>query len=98
MKCALSNKVSEGTLLALDALELPEAKTREMAKVLCNIKADKKVVLVLSDKNETIERAARNIPGVKLLFVNTLNVLDLMNADQLVADKAALTKIEEVYA
>ena len=98
LKCALSNKVSEGTLLALDALELPEAKTREMAKVLENIKAAKKVVLVLSDKNETIERAARNIPGVKLLFVNTLNVLDLMNADQLVADKAALTKIEEVYA
>ncbi|MGI6115490.1 50S ribosomal protein L4 [Luoshenia tenuis] len=98
MKCALSNKVSEGTLLALDALELPEAKTREMAKVLENIKAAKKVVLVLSDKNETIERAARNIPGVKLLFVNTLNVLDLMNADQLVADKATLTKIEEVYA
>lgn len=98
MKCALSNKVSEGSLLALDALELPEAKTREMAKVLENIKAAKKVVLVLSDKNETIERAARNIPGVKLLFVNTLNVLDLMNADQLVADKATLTKIEEVYA
>lgn len=98
MKCALSNKVSEGTLLALDALELSQAKTREMAKVLENIKAAKKVVLVLSDKNETIERAARNIPGVKLLFVNTLNVLDLMNADQLVADKATLTKIEEVYA
>ena len=98
MKCALSNKVSEGSLLALDALELPQAKTREMAKVLENIKAAKKVVLVLSDKNETIERAARNIPGVKLLFVNTLNVLDLMNADQLVADKATLTKIEEVYA
>ena len=56
------------------------------------------MVLVLSDKNETIERSARNIPGVKLLFVNTLNVLDLMNADQLVADKATLTKIEEVYA
>lgn len=98
MKCALSNKVSEGSLLALDALELPQTKTREMAKVLENIKAAKKVVLVLSDKNETIERAARNIPGVKLLFVNTLNVLDLMNADQLVADKATLTKIEEVYA
>ena len=98
MKCALSSKVVENKLFALDALELPEAKTREMVKVLENLKADKKVLLVLKEKNEAIERAARNIPNVKMLFVNTLNVLDLLNYDQLVAEKATLEMIEEVYA
>ena len=97
MKSALSSKVNEEAILVLDSLELKEAKTKEMAKVLDNFNINKKALLVLEGKNETVERAARNIPGVKLAYVNTLNVLDNLNYDNFVITQDAVKKVEEVY-
>lgn len=97
MKSALSSKVNEEAVLVLDSLELKEAKTKEMAKVLDNFNINRKALIVLEGKNETVERAARNIPGVKLAYVNTLNVLDILNYDNFVITQDAVKKVEEVY-
>ena len=98
MKSALSSKVQENSIIVMESLALPEAKTREMAKVLKNLNVNKKALLVLPGKDETVERAARNIPGVKLAFVNTLNVLDILNYDQFIITQDAARLVEEVYA
>ena len=98
IKSALSSKVASGDLIVLDSLELTEPKTKEMAQVLKNLNADRKTALVLSGKNEWIERAARNIPNVKLLHVNTLNEYDILNCDKFIVLEEAVRQIEEVYA
>ena len=98
MKCALSAKVAGNEMIVLDALSVETPKTREMAKILANIGATGKTLLVLPGKDETIARVSNNISGLKLAFVNTINVLDIMNCDKFVVVKEAVSKIEEVYA
>ena len=98
MKCALSAKVAGNEMIVLDALSVETPKTREMAKILNNIGATGKTLLVLPGKDETIARVSNNISGLKLAFVNTINVLDIMNCDKFVVVKEAVSKIEEVYA
>ena len=98
MKCALSAKVAGEEMVVLDQLTFETPKTREMAKVLSAIGAEKKTLLVLSGKDETIARVSNNIPGLKLAFVNTINVLDILGCDKLVVVKDAVAQIEEVYA
>ena len=98
MKCALSAKVAGNEMIVLDALSVETPKTREMAKILNNIGATGKTLLVLPGKDETIARVSNNISGLKLAFVNTINVLDIMNCDKFVVVKDAVSKIEEVYA
>ena len=73
-------------------------KTKKMVAVLKALEADKKVLLVLPEKDETVIRSARNIPGVKTAMVNTLNVYDILNADKFIVVKDAVAQIEEVYA
>ena len=97
MKCALSAKVAGEEMVVLDALTFETPKTREMAKVLSAIGAEKKTLLVLPGKDETIARVSNNIPGLKLAFVNTINVLDILGCDKLVVVKDAVAQIE-VYA
>ena len=98
MKSALSSKVVNDNIIVLESLELSQPKTKEMANILKNLNVDRKALLVLPGKDETVERAARNIPGVKLAFVNTLNVLDILNYDKFIITKEAVQKVEEVYA
>ena len=98
MKSALSSKVQENNIIVMESLSLPEAKTREMAKVLNNLKVNDKALLVIPGKDETVERAARNLPNVKLAFVNTLNVLDILNYDRFIITQDAARLVEEVYA
>jgi large subunit ribosomal protein L4 len=98
LKSALSSKVQEDNIIVMDSLELPEAKTREMVKVLKNLKADDKALLVIPGKDETVERAARNLPNVKLAFVNTLNVLDILKYNHFIITQDAARLVEEVYA
>lgn len=97
MKCALSSKVENNEIIVLDSLEISQPKTKEMVKVLKNLQVDRKALVVLDGKNEAVERAARNIPGVKLALVNTLNVLDILNYDKFIITKEAVQKVEEVY-
>lgn len=98
MKSALSSKVAAEELIVLDSLEMNEIKTKEVVSVLKALETGKKVLIVLSEKNETVYRSARNIKGVKTTLVSTLNVYDILNCDSLVVLKDAVSKIEEVYA
>jgi len=97
LKSVLSDKVSVGKLLVLDKLSLSEVKTKEMVKVLDNIKVGK-ALLVLSENSGNEVLSARNIPGVKTCGVNTINVYDILKYDHLVVTKEAVEKIQEVYA
>lgn len=97
LKCALSAKVSAGELVVLDELKLSQPKTREMAAVLKALGAEKALV-VLNEKDESVLRASGNIQALKLAYVNTINVYDILKYDKLVILQAALPKVEEVYA
>lgn len=97
IKSAFSSKVLAGEMKVLDSLSLEEIKTKKMVAVLKALEADKKVLLVLPEKDETVIRSARNIPGVKIAMVNTLNVYDVLNADAFIVVKDAVAQIEEVY-
>ena len=98
MVSALSDKVANEELIVLDALKLDAAKTKEMAKVLSNLKATGKALIVTAEKDEEVIRAARNIPGVETAMANLINVYDILKAKYLVIDKEALAVIEEVFA
>ncbi len=97
MKSALSSKVNENELLVFDALNLEAPKTKEMVKVLKATNVEK-ALIVLADKDETVERAASNIPGVKTTLVGTLSVYEILKYEKLILTKASAEKIEEVYA
>ena len=98
IKSALSSKVLDEALIVLDALTLDEIKTREIVKVLSAVKAGRKTLIVLPEKDDVIYRSARNIEGVKVATVGTISTYDLLNADTLLLTKDAAAKIEEVYA
>ena len=97
LKSVLTSKVQEGSLVVVDKLELAEIKTKEMVKVLNNLKVEKALV-VLSEKNLNVQASARNIENVKTTLVNTINVYDLLKYNSLVATEDAIKKLEEVYA
>ena len=98
MKSALSSKVAAEEMVVLDSLQLDAIKTKDVVSVLSALEAGKKVLLVLPEKNDVIYRSARNIAGVKVALVSTLNVYDILNSDTMVVLKDAVAKIEEVYA
>ena len=98
MKSALSCKAADEEIVVLENLELDAIKTKEVAKVLSALETGKKTLIVLPEKNDVIYRSARNIAGVKVSLVNTLNVYDILNCDTMLVLKDAVSKIEEVYA
>ena len=97
LKSALSAKAAEGAILVVDGLEMPEIKTKTMKGFLNAIGA-KKTVMITPEVNENVIKSARNIPGVITTTAKILSVYDLVNANQIVVDKAALAIIEEVFA
>ena len=98
LKSVLSAKVADKEIIVLDELKFAEAKTKEMVKVLENIKADKKALIVMDEKDENVVRSASNIQGVRTALVSTMNVYEIINHYSLVLTKAAAERIEEVYA
>ena len=98
MKSALSSKAAAEEIVVLDELKLEAIKTKEVAKVLSALETGKKVLLVLPEKDDVVYRSARNIAGVKVSLVSTLNVYDILNCDTLLVLKDGIAKIEEVYA
>ena len=98
MKSAFSSKVAAEELVVLDELKLDAIKTKEVVKVLSALETGKKVLLVLPENNDVLYRSARNIAGVKVSTVNTLNVYDILNSDTMLVLKDSVAKIEEVYA
>lgn len=98
LKSALSAKVAENELIVLDELKFEAPKTKEMVKVLENVKAEKKALIVLAEKDENVIRSASNLQGVRTALVSTMNVYEIVNHYSLILTKAAAEKIEEVYA
>ena len=98
MKSSISAKVFVGSLIVLDALQLPEIKTRQMAAVLKNLQADVSTLLVTLNRDEVIEKSTRNLHGIKTALVNTINVFDILKFDKMVITRDAVEKVQEVYA
>lgn len=98
MKSALSSKVIENEIIVLDELKFDAPKTKEMVKLLENVKAGKKVLIVTAEKDENIVKSAANIPGVRTALVSTMNVYEIINHTNFIVTKEAINKIEEVYA
>ena len=98
LKSVLSAKAAEGKLVVIDSIKMDAIKTAEFRKFLNAVKVDGKAVVVTPEVDTVVVKSARNIPGVLTTIANMLNVYDIINAQYLVVDQAALAKIEEVYA
>ena len=97
LKSALTSKVQDNKLVVVDSLALAEVKTKEMQKVLTNLKAEKALVITAAD-DKNVVLSARNIADVQTATVNTMNVYDVMKHNTVVVTKDAVASIEEVYA
>ena len=98
MKSALTSKVNDSGLIIVEALNLAEAKTKNVVKMLKALGADKKALIVTQDADPMMVRASSNIPGVKTTFVGSLNVVDILGYDKMIIAKNAVEQVEEVYA
>lgn len=98
LKSALSAKVADGNFIALDKIVLKENKTKEVAQILKNFKIEERVLLVLSEGDDMVVRAAKNIPSVLTIDARLLNVYDVVSNAKVVATENAIKKIEEVNA
>ena len=98
LKSALSAKAAEAAIVVIDAIKMDAPKTAQFAKFLAAVNAEGKALVVTAVADENVVKSGRNIPGCEVTFANLLNVYDIVNANKLVVDKAALAKIEEVFA
>ena len=97
LKSALTSRVNENKFVVVDELKFDEVKTKNFKTVMNNLKVSKALV-VLADNDQNTVLSARNIPEVKTSLVNTINVFDILKYNTVVATKAAVASIEEVYA
>ena len=97
LKGALTSRVAEDKFFVIDAIKVDEPSTKTMVKLLDALGA-KKALVILNDNDRNVILSTRNIPDVKTAFTNTINVFDILKYDKIVIDKAALEKVEEVYA
>ena len=98
IRSVLSSKVLENNLVVVDSLAFNEIKTKNMVNALTNLKVEGKTLIVLPEKNENVQKSARNIEGVKTSLVNTINVYDLLKYNKLVLTVDSVKNLEEVYA
>ena len=98
IKSMLSMKVLEQSLVVVDKLAFDEIKTKNMVSTLNNLKITGKTLVMLPEKNEKVQKSARNIEDVKTTLVNTINVYDLLKYNNLVITLDTVKKLEEVYA
>ena len=98
IKSVLSSKVLENSLVVVDKMDLKEIKTKTMVKALADLKITESALILLPEKNEAVQKSARNIENVKTSLVNTINVYDLLKYKKLVVTVDTVKKIEEVYA
>ena len=97
LKSALTSRVNDSKFIVVDDLSFDEIKTKNFKKVLDNLKVSKALV-VLDEASNNAALSARNLPAVKTAKVNTINVYDILKYNTVVATKAAVANIEEVYA
>ena len=98
LKSVLSAKVAEANLVVIDEIKMEAPKTAAFAKFLKAVGAEGKALVVTAEADANVVKSGRNIPGCEVTFANLINVYDVINANKLVVDKAALAKIEEVFA
>lgn len=98
LKSALSYKISEGGLIVVDSLTLKSNKTKDMIKVLDDLKVSKNILIVVKELSDNLILASRNIPKVDLLTYDEINTLDVIAADYLVIEEEAVKAIEEVLS
>ena len=98
VRSALTDRVQQNKVIVLDQLAMSEFKTKEFVKVMENLKAAGKTLVVMADKDEKVVKSASNIPAVKTTLTSQINVYDLMNAQTVILTKDAVAKLEEVYA
>ena len=98
IKSLLSSKVLENELTVVDTFAFDTIKTKQMVNALTNLKVEGKTLVLLAEKNENVQKSARNIEGVKTTLVNTINVYDLLKYKNLVITLDTVKKLEEVYA
>jgi len=98
IKSALSSLVVANEIIVLDALSFSAPKTKEFAAILNNLKVDRKVLIVTPSYDDNVALSARNIPGVKFVAADGVNVLDVLTYDKLILTKDAVHKVEEVFA
>ncbi|WP_124726402.1 50S ribosomal protein L4 [Staphylospora marina] len=97
LKSALSSKVIDQDLVVLDELKLDKPKTKDMVNVLKNLGADRKALVVTDSLDQNAVLSARNIPGVKLVQADGINVLDILHHDKLILTRGAVSRVEEVF-
>jgi len=97
IKSALTSRVNESKFFVLDELNFDEIKTKKMKTMLDNLKVEKALV-VLDKKDDNVQLSARNLPKVRTVLSNSINVYDILKYDTLVLTKDAIAQIEEVYA
>ena len=98
LKSALSDKAAQQNIVVIDAIRVDAPKTKEFAAFLKAVNVTGKALVVTAEADTNVVKSGRNIPGCQVTFANLINVYDIVNAKQLVLDKAALAKIEEVFA
>ena len=99
MKSAMSVKVADNNMIVLDSIKMEEFKTKTVVNMLKSIEAEgKKALIVLPEVDEKVIKSCANIAGVKTALYNEINVYDILNCDTFIVAKAAIEKIEEVYA
>jgi len=98
IKSALSSKVIDNEIIVLDQLTMERPKTKEFATILNNLKVDRKALVVAAEYDDNIALSARNIPGVKFVAAEGINVYDVLAHDKLIMTKDAVAKVEEVLA
>lgn len=98
LKSALSAKVRDNEIIVVDKLTMDVPKTKEMVKILTNLNANTKSLIVLDSPDINVVKSARNIPGVTTTTANTLNVYDILNHEKLIMTMDAVKRVEEVYA
>ena len=98
LKSALTAKAAESAVVVIDSIKMEAPKTKEFAAFLAAVGAEKKPLVVTAEACQNVVKSGRNIPGCNVTFANLLNVYDIVNANKLVLDKAALEKIVEVFA
>ncbi len=98
LKSVLSAKAQEENVVVIDAIKMDEIKTKTFKQFLQAVNADCKALVVTAENDAIVVKSAANIPGIVVTFANLINVYDVLNAKKLVVDKAALAKIEEVFA
>ena len=98
VKSILSSKVIENNMVVVNKFDFKEIKTREVAEALKNLKVDTKALIVISEKDEILQKSARNIEGVRTASISSINAYDLLKYKKLVITVDAVKKLEEVYA